>query len=301
MKKFAALCLAALVAITTGLASTPNAAAANAAGAVRLDIPQDAWCRVGHNVMQGMATDLGTNLYVVFTQAGGMDPILTWWTRSAAPYWTCQKVMSSVNGINLGHANDITFQSDYLGSPALLIARGTGGSPSKNIAVVSLAASGEPISQGADLILATAVSGLCYSGTANGGAGYYAGHLTTSVYRFTKVSGKPSSSYTTRSLSVLAANADQGTDCSANNIWIARSIEAGGSSTVDNHVYQIGWTGGLIADIKVEGYGTLKASNWVTEEVEDVTHIGSDFFVGINRNTGDSPTPISDRIRDFSE
>jgi hypothetical protein len=73
---------------------------------------------------------------------------------------------------------------------------------------------------------------------------------------------------------------DQGIDCSENYVWNTNSINDSTPDTGWNWVYQYNWSGGDVeSDIGIPG------SN-LTEEIEDITHIGSDFFVGINRNGG---------------
>jgi hypothetical protein len=73
---------------------------------------------------------------------------------------------------------------------------------------------------------------------------------------------------------------DQGIDCSENYIWSTKSINDSTPDTGWNWVYQYNWSGGDVeSDIGIPG-------NTLTEEIEDITHVGSDFFVGINRNGG---------------
>jgi len=55
-------------------------------------------------------------------------------------------------------------------------------------------------------------------------------------------------------------------------------------------VYQYNWSGANAeTDIGVTG-------NNDTDEIEDITHVGSDFFIGINRNGG-----LADYVKVFVE
>lgn len=284
------------VTLSTGPAS------ADAAGSVMLNITNSNKCRYDgdHDVMQGSVTDGKRNLYIVFTKAEGAEPVLTRWTHSdtdaATAYWVCQQV---VPGLDIGHANDLAYQEDYNGvGKALLITRGIESAPSPRIGVVPLASDGSIRGyQATDIVLPVGVSGFCHSATANSGNGGYVGQLKTKVFVFEKWGGGPSTSYTTRTFSSLDGNADQGMDCSANNIWLGRSINE--ASDTANHVFQIQWSGSSIETITVDAIGQFKRDT-KAEEIEDIFHNGSSFFVGLNRNDFKG-APSTDLVRTFSE
>jgi len=287
------LSFASVLALLTGIAivSTTSAyAATDRSGAERLNIPNSSACRAGRTVMQGMVAGPGGQLYIIFTKAGGAEPVLSRWLRDGSTWdgasWTCAGAPTSIPA--LGHGNDLAYQPDYRGQgPALIATQGSESAyPSADVTIIHLNSSGS-IGASEEVHLPVGnISGLCYSATAADGAGKYAARR--SGYLWTHPGAGSLTSGWTLVKSNLTSHdnrSDQGTDCSENYIWNTKSINSSTPETGWNWVYQYNWSGGDVeGDIGIPGNGLI-------DEIEDVTHIGSDFFIGVNRNSG-SPDSV---------
>jgi hypothetical protein len=290
--------IASVLALSTGiaLASTTSAyAATDRSGAERLNIPDSSACKAGRTVFQGMVAGPGGQLYIVFTKAAGAEPVLSRWLRDGSTWdgasWTCAGIPTSIP--TLGHGNDLAYNSNYLGQgPALIATQGSQSAYlSDKVTIVRLNADGS-IGTTAEVRLPIGnISGLCYSATAAGGAGKYAARRLGSLWTH------PGSGALTSGWTLVKSNltshdnrSDQGIDCSENYIWNTKSINDSTPATGWNWVYQYNWSGGDVeSDIGVPG-------NNLTDEIEDITHVGSEFFVGINRNGGSA-----DSVKVFTE
>ncbi|WP_424217204.1 hypothetical protein ACN20G_34530 (plasmid) [Streptomyces sp. BI20] len=279
----------------SGAATTSAHAATDRSGAVRLDIPNSSPCRAGRTVMQGMVAGPGGRLYIVFTKAGGEEPVLSTWSRDGSAWdgtsWTCAGAPTSIPA--LGHGNDLAYHPDYRGEgPALIATQGSQSAfPSANVAVVRLDASG---SVGATEVVRLPIgniSGFCYSATAADGAGKFAARRAGSLWTHPG-SGSLTSGWTLVKSNLTSHDnrSDQGIDCSENYIWNTKSINTSTPADGWNWVYQYNWSGGDVeSDIGIPGKN-------LEDEIEDVTHIGGEFFVGVNRNEG-----ASDLVKVFVE
>ncbi len=289
---------AAVLALLTGIAmaSTTSAhAATDRSGTERLNIPNSSACKAGRTVMQGMVAGPGGQLYIVFTKAGGAEPVLSRWLRDGSAWdgasWICAGAPASIPA--LGHGNDLAYHPNYLGQgPALIATQGSQSDfPSDDVTIVHLSSSGTiGASEVVDLPTGN-ISGLCYSATAAGGAGKYAARRLGSLWTHPG-SGSLSTGWTLVKSNLTSHDnrSDQGLDCSENYIWNTRSINGSTPITGWNWVYQYNWSGGDVeSDIGIPG-------NKLADEIEDVTHIGSEFFVGVNRNDG-----IADSVMVFIE
>jgi hypothetical protein len=220
--------------------------------------------------------------------------VLSRWVRDGSTWdgasWTCAGIPTPME--QLGHGNDLAYNADYLGQGPALIA--TQGSQSAflddDVTIVHLNANG---TFGATEVidLPMNISGLCYSATAAGGAGKYAARRLGSLWTHAG-SGSLSSGWTLveSSLTTHDNRSDQGIDCSENYIWSTKSINTSTPETGWNWVYQYNWSGGSVeSDIGIPG-------NSLTDEIEDITHVGGDFFVGINRNDG-----LADSVKVLTE
>ncbi|GIE87257.1 hypothetical protein [Actinoplanes regularis] len=295
MKKLSSV--ASVLALSIGVAVAPAAAASAAtdrSGAERLNIPNNSACKAGRTVMQGMVAGPGGQLYIVFTKAAGAEPVLSRWSRDGSTWdgasWTCSGAPVSMP--TLEHGNDLAYNPDYLGQgPALIATQGSQSSfLSDDVTIVHLSSSGA-IGAAEEVDLPMNISGLCYSATAADGAGKYAARRLGSLWTHSS-SGSLSSGWTLADSSLTSHDnrSDQGIDCSANYIWNTKSINDSTPETGWNWVYQYNWSGGDVeGDIGIP-------SNSLVDEIEDITHVGSDFFVGINRNDG-----LADTVKVFTE
>jgi hypothetical protein len=282
--------------LSLGIAIVPAAsayAATDRSGAERLSIPNSSACKAGRTVMQGMVAGPGGQLYIVFTKAAGAEPVLSRWLRDGATgdgaSWICAGAPTSIPA--LGHGNDLAYNPNYLGEgPALLATQGSQSAfPSDKVTIVRLNADGS-FGTTAEVRLSTGnISGLCYSATAAGGAGEYAARRLGSLWTH------PGAGALTDGWTLVKDNltshdnhSDQGIDCSENYLWNTRSINDSTPAPGWNLVYQYNWSGADVeSDIGIPG-------NNLTDEIEDVTHVGSEFFVGINRNGG-----LADSVKVF--
>jgi hypothetical protein len=279
--------VASVLALSIGIAiasTTPAYAATDRSGAERLNIPNSSACRAGRTVLEGMVAGPGGQLYIIFSKGSAGEPVLSRWVRDGSTWdgasWTCAGAPISMP--ELGHGNDLAYNANYLGQGPALIA--TQGSQSAflddDVTIVHLNANG---SVGATQVvdLPMNISGLCYSATAAAGAGKYAARRLGSLWTHPG-SGALTSGWTLVESSLTSHDnrSDQGIDCSENYVWNTKSINTSTPDTGWNWVYQYNWSGGDVeSDIGIPG-------NNLTDEIEDITHIGSDFFVGINRNGG---------------
>jgi hypothetical protein len=296
VKKLAIVASAIAFSIGIAIASTaPAYAATDRSGAERLSIPNSSVCRADRTVMQGMVAGPGGQLYIIFTKAGGADPVLSRWLRDGSTWdgtsWTCAGAPTSIP--ELGHGNDLAYNPDYLGQgPALIATQGSQSAfPSDNVAIVHLNAGGTIGAREVVDLSTGNISGLCYSATAANGAGRYAARRLGTLWTHPGA-GSLSSGWTqvTSSLTSHDNRSDQGLDCSENYIWNTKSINTSTPTTGWNWVYQYNWSGGDVeSDIGIPG-------NNLADEIEDVTHIGGDFFVGVNRNNG-----VADSVQVFTE
>ena len=280
--------VASVLALSIGIviASTaPAYAATDRSGAERLNIPNSSVCRAGRTVLEGMVAGPGGQLYIIFSKGSAGEPVLSRWLRDGSTWdgasWTCAGAPISMP--ELGHGNDLAYNSNYLGQgPALIATQGSQSAfPSDDVTIVHLNADG---SVGATEVVHLPIgniSGLCYSATAAGGAGKYAARRLSTLWTHPGA-GSLTSGWTLVESSLTSHDnrSDQGIDCSENYIWNTKSINDSTPDTGWNWVYQYNWSGGDVeSDIGIPG-------NTLTDELEDITHIGSDFFVGINRNGG---------------
>jgi hypothetical protein len=233
--------------------------------------------------MQGMVAGPGGQLYIIFTKAAGAEPVLSRWLRTGSTWtadsWTCAGDTKPIP--TLGHGNDLAYNPNYLGQgPAVIATQGSQSTYLSNkVTIVRLGANGS-IGTASEVSLPMNISGLCYSATAAAG-GKYAARRLGSLWTH------PGSSALTSNWTLETSNltnhdnrSDQGLDCSENNIWSTKSINTSTPTTGWNWVYQYNWSGGDVeSDIGIP-------SNDLTNEIEDITHVGSDFFVGVNRNDG---------------
>lgn len=290
MKKLSKVASVFVLATGIAMASTASAyAATDRSGAERLNIPDSSACKAGRTVMQGMVAGLGGQLYIVFTKAAGAEPVLSRWLRDGSTWdgasWTCAGAPTSIP--TLGHGNDLAYNANYLGQgPALIATQGSQSAfLSDKVTIVRLNADGTVGTTGEVRLSIGNISGLCYSATAAGGAGKYAARRLGSLWTH------PGAGALTSGWTLVKSNltshdnrSDQGIDCSENYIWNTKSINDSTPATGWNWVYQYNWSGGDVeSDIGVPG-------NNVTEEIEDITHVGGEFFVGVNRNGGSADT-----------
>jgi hypothetical protein len=296
MKKISSF--ASVLALSVGIAVAP-AASANAAtdrsGVERLTIPDSSVCKNGRTVMQGMVTGPGDQLYIVFTKAAGAEPVLSRWVRDGSTWdgasWTCAGTPTPIPSI--GHGNDLAYNANYLGQgPALIATQGSQSAfLSDKVTIVRLNANGTINSTGEVRLSTGNISGLCYSATAAGDAGEYAARRLGSLWTH------PGAGALTSGWTLVKSNltshdnrSDQGMDCSKNYIWSTKSINDSTPATGWNWVYQYNWSGGDVeSDIGIPGSDGV-------DEIEDITHVGSEFFVGINRNKG-----LADTVNVFVE
>lgn len=286
MKKL--LRAASVFVLSTGIAitSTTSAyAATNRSGAERLSIPDSSACKAGRTVMQGMVAGPGAQLYIIFTKAAGAEPVLSRWLRDGSTWdgasWTCAGAPTPIP--TLGHGNDLAYHANYLGQgPALIATQGSQSAyPSDKVTIVRLNANGSIGTTGEVRLPIGNISGLCYSATAAGGAGKYAARRLGNLWTHPGA-GALTSGWTLvkNNLTSHDNRSDQGIDCSENYVWNTKSINDSTPATGWNWVYQYNWSGGDVeSDIGVPG-------NNLTDEIEDITHVGGEFFVGINRNGG---------------
>jgi hypothetical protein len=204
--------------------------------------------------------------------------------------WTCAGAPTSMP--ELGHGNDLAYNADYQGQgPALIAAQGSQSAfLDDDVTIVHLNSDGTfGTTEVVDLPMN--ISGLCYSATAAGGAGKYAARRLGSLWTHAS-SGSLSSGWTLVESNLTSHDnrSDQGIDCSENYIWNTKSINTSTPETGWNWVYQYNWSGGdAESDIGIPG-------NNLTDEIEDITHVGGDFFVGVNRNGGSA-----DSVKVFTE
>ena len=289
---------ASVLALAIGIsivAATPAYAATDRSGAERLNIPNSSVCRAGRTVMEGLVAGPGGQLYIIFSKGSAGEPVLSRWLRDGTTWdgasWTCAGAPIAMPA--LGHGNDLAYNADYLGQgPALIATQGSQSAfPSDDVTIVHLNAGGS-VGAAETVHLPTGnISGLCYSATAAGGAGRYAARRLSSLWTHPGA-GALTSGWTlvTSSLTSHDNRSDQGIDCSENYIWNTRSINDSTPDTGWNWVYQYNWSGSDVeTDIGVPG-------NTLTDEIEDITHVGSDFFIGINRNGGSA-----DSVKVFTE
>ncbi|WP_155251575.1 hypothetical protein [Salinispora cortesiana] len=245
--------------------------------------------------MQGMVKGPEQQLYIIFTKAAGAEPVLSRWLRDGSTWdgtsWVCAGAPTSMPA--LGHGNDLAYNANYLGQgPALIATQGSQSAfPSDEVTIIRLNADGS-IGTTEEIRLPIGnISGLCYSATAAGGAGKYAARRLGSLWTHPGAGALTSGWTLVKSnLTSHGNRSDQGIDCSENYIWNTKSINVSTPSTGWNWVYQYNWSGGDVeTDIGIPGYN-------LRDEIEDVTHVGSEFFVGINRNGG-----IADSVKVFIE
>jgi hypothetical protein len=290
--------VASVFALSIGIAiasAVPAYAATDRSGTERLNIPNSSACRAGRTVLEGMVAGPGGQLYIIFSKGSAGEPVLSRWVRDGSTWdgasWTCAG--APIPMPELGHGNDLAYNANYLGQgPALIATQGSQTAfPSDDVTVVHLGADG---SVGATAVVHLPIgniSGFCYSATAGGGAGKYAAR------RLTKLWTHPGAGSLTSGWTLVESNltshdnrSDQGIDCSENYIWSTKSINDSTPDTGWNWVYQYNWSGGEVeGDIGIPG-------NDLTDEIEDITHVGSDFFIGINRNGGSA-----DSVKVFTE
>ncbi|WP_328853283.1 hypothetical protein OG994_12200 [Micromonospora globbae] len=296
MKKLASV--ASVLALSVGIAVAPAGsaqAATDRSGAVRLTIPNSSPCKAGRTVMQGMVAGPGGQLYIVFTKAAGAEPVLSRWLRDGSTWdstsWVCAGAPTPMP--TLGHGNDLAYNPNYLGQgPALIATQGSQSAfLSDKVTIVRLNADGTFGATGEVRLPIGNISGLCYSATAAGGAGKYAARRLGSLWTHPGAGALTSGWTLVKSnLTSHANRSDQGIDCSENYIWNTKSINTSTPATGWNWVYQYNWSGGDVeSDLGIPG-------NNLTDEIEDVTHVGSEFFVGINRNDG-----LADSVKVFIE
>ncbi|MFF8507767.1 hypothetical protein ACF064_06720 [Streptomyces sp. NPDC015492] len=286
MKKLMSFGSALAVMAGIALTSTSTAqAATDRSGEERLNIPTSSACRAGRTVMQGMVAGAGGQLYIVFTKAGGEEPVLSRWLRDGSTWdgssWTCAGAPTSIPA--LGHGNDLAYHPNYQGQgPALIATQGSQSAfPSDDVAIVHLDSSGAIGASEVVHLPIGNISGLCYSATAAGGAGKYAARRAGNLWTHPG-SGSLTSGWTLVKSNLTSHDnrSDQGIDCSENYIWNTKSINTSTPVTGWNWVYQYNWSGGDVeSDIGIPG-------NDLIDEIEDITHVGSDFFISVNRNDG---------------
>lgn len=260
------------------------AAHADATGTVLLSIDDQNGCKAGREVMQGMVSNGKDTLYILFTHEKGANPVIARWVNING-VWTCNKAETKTSGLNVGHGQDLAYQANYAnsGRAALLITKGVTATSGRddNIAVVLLNGNGTIGTQTNDIDLPKDVTGFCYSATAP--TYHYAARFTGTLYLFKEVKGKPDTGHMkTVGIAIPGHTADQGLDCSKNFIWSSRSIMDGDSHVI-NYVYQYTWAGKIVQKITaVTSPKPLGVKG--AKEIEDVTHISTDFYIGVNRN-----------------
>jgi hypothetical protein len=296
VKKTASIAAIAAVSIGIAVAATvPAYAETNRSGAERLNIPNSSACRAGRTVLEGMVTGPGGQLYIIFSKGSAGEPVLSRWARDGSTWdgssWTCTGAPVSMPA--LGHGNDLAYNANYLGSgPALIAAQGSQSAfPSDAVTIVHLTSAGSIGTTETVHLSAGDISGFCYSATAAGGAGKYAARRLNKLWTHPGAGALTSGwSLVNSNLNIHDNRSDQGIDCSENYIWNTNSINTNTPATGWNWVYQYNWSGNDVeSDIGIPG-------NNLTEEIEDITHVGSDFFVGINRNGGSA-----DSVKVFTE
>jgi len=285
-----------IVAMTVGIglvAASPAHAATERSGAIRLTIADNSPCKAGRTVMQGMTVGPNNTLYIIFTKAQGAEPVISRWTRDGSAWdgnsWVCAGAPRSTPEV--GHGNDLAYHPNYLSrGPALLATKGSQSSfLSPQVGVIPLNTDGTFGGSGpATVTLPMNISGLCFSATAN----KYVARRLTSMWTHA-IGGDLTSGWTLQrsNLTIHDNRSDQGLDCSENYVWNTNSIKPGDTpADAWNWVYQYNWSGANAeTDIGVTG-------NNDTDEIEDITHVGSDFFIGINRNGG-----LADYVKVFVE
>jgi len=286
----------ALFAGITIAATTPAYAATDRSGAVLLTIPNSSPCRGGRTVLEGMVAGPSGALYIIFSKGSAGDPALSRWVRDGSTWdntsWTCAQ--GPVPIAELGHGNDLAYNANYLGGgPTLIATQGSQSAfPSAEVGIVHLNSDGSINPDAGEVTLPTGnISGFCYSATAAGGAGKYAARRLGKLWTHAG-SGALTSGWTlvNSNLTTHDNRSDQGIDCSANYIWNTNSINDSTPETGWNWVYQYNWSGSDVeSDIGIPG-------NTLMDEIEDISHIGSDFFIGINRNDG-----LADNVNVFTE
>lgn len=296
MKKLFSAASVLALAVGIGIASAASAGAAtDRSGAERLNIPNSSACRGGRTVLEGMVAGPGGQLYIIFSKGSAGDPALSRWTRDGSAWdgasWICAGPPVPMS--ELGHGNDLAYNANYLGQgPALISTHGSQSAfPSDAVGIVHLSAAGAIGAREVVHLSTGNISGLCYSATAAGGAGRYAARRLGNLWTHAG-SGSLTSGWTLVKSNLTSHDnrSDQGIDCSENYIWNTRSMNDSTPTTGWNWVYQYNWSGGDVeSDIGIP-------SNNLTDEIEDITHIGSDFFVAINRNDG-----LADSVKVFTE
>lgn len=260
-----------------------------------------------YTVLQGM-TSGGGYFYAIFNNpkkdAGGASDavgatVLTKWHFDAD---TGKPICDAhMENLPLGHGNDIAYHPDFANAgPTLLIPKGKESVGNSGIALVNadtLAA------LGSTNIKKHTLSGLCYSSQPAGTAYRYVLRRGKNMYVYKEDLSTHTpllkSEKKLRALSLPAGTADQGLDCSKDNIYSVRSI-SGHSNTV-NYITQYTWAGTYKKSLTYKSKATLetcvkpcpkKASkrkyekNSASEEVEGVFHIDGQYYMGINHNSG---------------
>lgn len=238
-------------------------------------------------VMEGLVSD-GTNLFVVFgvpssnalhEKRGGT--VLTTWSLANG---TC---LRATPNLDLGHANDIAYHPNYAGGgPTLLIPKGTKGGDNESIknkiAVVRL----NTYTQSADITMnGRKLSGLCYSSAAQ----KFVLRYDNDVYYYPEVNNAPKTSSESHfTVATISGTGEQGLDCSGSYVYSLRSIA--GTTGKTNYIQQYSWAGSAIKNLTYASSTTLEPTNSSSVEIEGVFHIGDQFYMGINRNSGGQDT-----------
>lgn len=236
-------------------------------------------------VLQGTA-GAGSYIYAIFSVPSSHDKA----NKAGGTLVTKWRVgdgacIAARGEVDLGHGNDIAYHANYAGQgAALLIPKGTNSVESKSVVVLKASdLSNFPTG----FTSPTNASGICYSSVAK----KFAIRFKKTVYVYAETSSRTRGSKVAEfavAVTTDVSTGGQGLDCSGSNVYDVRSIA--GETGKTNYIYQYSW-GGTYRKVLTYGAGaTLKPTNSTSREVEGIFHIGDQFYMAVNRNSGGADT-----------
>lgn len=304
---FALVCAGAILQAGTAQAKTVNVATGAetvvAARACVTDASLDAY-----TVLDGTAS-AGDSLYAVFSvpsthpsfeKRGGT--VLTRWNISTGVAGaTCE---AWNNDIDLGHGNDITWVPSYgdAGTPVLMIPKGVQKKDakkakhrSKKVVVVNPA----DLTAVTTLTFPHNLSGLCYR--AGGSPYHYAAHFQDRIYLYKQdATSRPVIPKKPHSFAVHydTTSGEQGLFCTSSYVYSVRSVSdrtPKKNKHYYSYIYRYRWGASKPLILRYDAGASLKKANSVAREVESLFQVGTQAYLGVNRNRGgaDAFLPIT--------
>lgn len=261
-----------------------------------------------YTVLDGTAND-GAFLYAIFSvpsknasfEKRGGTVLTRWKLNGGLDGATCDLWN---NDIDLGHGNDITWVPRYgeAGAPVLLIPKGVQKKDakkakhrSKKVVVVSTT----DLTTVATLAFPHNLSGLCYR--AGSGPYHYAARFQNRVYLYKQdATSRPVIPKKAHSFAVHydKTSGEQGLYCTNAYVYSVRSVSdrtPKKGTHYYSYIYRYRWGASKPLILRYDAGANLKKPNAVAREVESLFQVGTQAYLGVNRNSGgnDAFVPVT--------